>query len=361
MRLNTLVCVLPAFCLSFAPSLLGQDGAPDMSPAPQVKSFHKLLGTWNGAGTVRTSAEDPGMKWTATTHNTSVLGGHFVQQKLKIVFQGEQAPPVLAFRTIYGYDKETKKWMSYSIDNTGGTEANEIHWVNGKMMSGGSKTEMDMNGKLQFIVQRWTRTFSKNSYTIAVDQTVGDGKHFAHVTGSFTRASAIKVASASYTATKIPAMAPVAKQMAPVAKWHGKYRLKGWMIMAQGMPKMDIGGVEVVKSIFGGTILDLRFKGDPIPNAGSAYEGWGTISWSAHSNCYKRLYIDNMGGAVLHDLHLRDGKFVGGALLLSMGQPVVISSVMTLNDDGSKATFSEHKAFGTSAPIHASYFTYKKQ
>ena len=55
------------------------------------------------------------------------------------------------------------------------------------------------------------------------------------------------------------------------------------MIMAQGMPKRDIGGVEGVKSIFGGTILDLRFKGDPIPNAGSAYAYQfepGTSQWT---------------------------------------------------------------------------------
>ena len=354
MHLHTLFCVLPLLC----PSLVAQEGAPDMGPAKEVKAFHKLLGTWNGSGMVRTTADGPAMKWTATSNNTSVLGGHFVQENVKIEFEGDEAPPALVFRTLYGFDKEAKKWMAYSISNMGTAEAKQIHWVDGKMMSGGAKTEKDMTGKDQFIVERWSTTFGKDTYTLAGYETIGNGKLFAHVTGSFKR---VKIANASFNAAKIPAMVPVAKQMGVLHKWNGEYRLKGWMIMNPGMPKTDIGATEVVESIFGGTAVEWRLKGDPIPNAGPAYEGWGVIVWNEQDKCYKTLWIDNMGGAILHDSHLRDGKFIGGAATIAMGQPVVFSSVITLADDGSLAKFTEHKAFGAAAPVQALHFTYEKR
>ena len=263
MRLHTVFFVLPFICTS----IVAQEGAPDMSPAKELKAFDKLLGNWKGSGSAR---PQPGMnmKWTANSHASKVLGGHFVQEDVEITFEGEQAPPPLAFRNIYGFNKETKRWVFYAVSNMGTIEEKRIHWVDGKMMYGGSKTEIDMQGKAQFIVERWSTTFGKDSYTIASYQTVGNGKPFAHVVGEFKR---VKVANASFNAKKIAAMVPVAKQMGVLHKFNGTYRMKGWMIMMPGMPKTDIGATEVAGTIFGGTVLEFQLKGDPVQSFFGTY------------------------------------------------------------------------------------------
>jgi Protein of unknown function (DUF1579) len=353
MRLHTLFCVLPLL----SPAAFAQEGEMDMGPAKEVKAFDKLLGTWTGSGTVRASA-DARMKWTATSHTTSVLGGHFVQEDTKIVFEGEQAPPALVFRTLYGFDKETKRWMSYAISNMGTAEAKQIHWVDGKMMSGGSKVEKDMTGKDQFIVERWSTTFNEDGYSVASYQTIGNGRPFAHVVGSFKKA---KVANASFKANKIAPMIPVPKQMGALQKWSGSYHLKGWMIMMPGMPKTDITAKETVESIFGGAAIEFRLKGDPIPNMPGTYEGWGAMVWSDQDQCYKSLWIDNMGGAIMQDTHIRDGKFIGGLAVVSMGQPTVVQSITTLAADGSLGSVVEYRGSGAAAPVKSFSGTYTKK
>ena len=132
MRLQILPLLLPLLTTP----LLAQEGDAEMAPATEVSAFHKLLGTWEGNGTVNNGPDAPPMKWTATANNTKVLGGHFVQEDTHIAFHGDGAPPALAFRTLYGFNRETKRSVAFTISNMGTAESKQIHWVDGKLMHG---------------------------------------------------------------------------------------------------------------------------------------------------------------------------------------------------------------------------------
>ena len=83
--------------------------------------------------------------------------------------------------------------------------------------------------------------------------------------------------------------------------------------------------------------------------------------WSELDNCYKSRWVDNMGGAVLQDSNRRDGKLIAGGARVSMGQPVVFRSVITLAVDGSLGNVTEHTAYGAADPVQSFFGTYTKK
>src|SRR5690606_18120385 len=56
-------------------------------------------------------------------------------------------------------------------------------------------------------------------------------------------------------------MMPAAPQMTKLAKICGRYDVKGSMVPAPGAPEMSIHGVETIRSLFGGSTLEMRVIG----------------------------------------------------------------------------------------------------
>ena len=352
MRLYTILSAIPA-CLTLCSALTAQEDAAAMGPAKEQAKFHQLIGHWQGSGTVRGAAAEDAAPWTGTSVASSVLRGHFVREDT-VIDLGAGAPAKIVFRTFYGYDKEAKKWMSHSVSNMGGAISTEVHWADGVMITGQAMQKM---GK--FVVERWSTNFAadKNSYTFNSYETHDNGKPFKHVTGKFTR---VKAVEASATSGAHKGFSPTSEEMRYLAKWVGDYKMKGWMVMAPGVPKTNITASESIKSIFGGVAISFDLKGDPIPQFGS-YEGWGAFLWNPELKCYQTLWVDNMGGATVANGYRIDGKFVIGSTLVANGQPSVRSAVFHSAEDGSLAGVREHATVGASDPFHAFQASYTKK
>ena len=130
MKLSTL-SVLSSLILAAAPAVAQ---APDTSPAKEVKKFEKLIGTWEGTGTVTHGPGIPTEKWTSRSSCKWALSGHFVREDVRIEVPSQTNP--LEFINLYGWDRENERYVQIEINNMGVGRLNEVHFTdNGKMIT----------------------------------------------------------------------------------------------------------------------------------------------------------------------------------------------------------------------------------
>ena len=92
------------------------------------------------------------------------------------------------------------------------------------------------------------------------------------------------------------AFQPPSAEIRKLGKIAGNYAMKGWYMMAPGQPKMDIAADEVIAPIFGGSILEIVVEGKPTEAMGGfAYRAWSAIAWDADDECYRQIFVNNMG------------------------------------------------------------------
>jgi hypothetical protein len=123
---------------------------------------------------------------------------------------------------------------------------------------------------------------------------------------------------------------------------------------------MNFTGVESVRAIFGGTVIEMTSKGDATEDM-PAYEGQAWMTWDDHRKCYHLLYANNMGEVAEQQGWLRDSELVFTAAQLHQGQPTVHRGVLELNDDGEFSHYVGHSMTGTNPPIQSFDATYTKK
>jgi hypothetical protein len=83
------------------------------TPGEHHEHLKAMLGTWDLAGKVWESAGAPPTEWAGTSEMEMILGGRFLQQKVKGTMNDQ---PFEGFG-ITGYDNFKKKYVSIWIDN----------------------------------------------------------------------------------------------------------------------------------------------------------------------------------------------------------------------------------------------------
>ncbi len=338
---------------SFVASTATAQEPPAMpSPAKQLDKLAPMIGNWRGEGTVVPAPGQPSTKWRATAVTRKVLGGHWLRTDESIEFQGQgdAKMPDLAFRSFHGWDGENNRYVAHTISNMGTVESVEVFVDDNKVTSSGATVR---EGKP--VLSYWTTEFTADGSKLLGRESIAGSDFFTHVEGTMKRAGADATAKAIDAAfTMGPPSDPAPMQR--LAKAAGTYRLTGSMIMEPGQPSMQIGGTSTLQPIWGGSILELRVKGDP--NPGGDFEGWGAFAWDPRNNHYSALWVDSMGDASTSSGHWVDDKLVFRNSRTYHGAPLVQRGVIELDADGKFESESWTALMGTAeayAPFQATY------
>jgi hypothetical protein len=322
-------------------------------PAKQLKKLDRMIGHFEGSGTVNPGAGIPAMKWTSTSHCKKVLDGHFLQEET-IIDLGEGAPAPIAFRTLFGWDASKQRYVSAAIGNMGPAKIETVHFVDDDtMVTTGSAYEEG-----EFVVERWVTKFTKDGYTFSSQRAIADGKFETYVTGTVKRVKAAARGGVAVNATA--SFAPVPKQMTALAKLAGTYSFKGSMQMDASMPEIPISGTEKLTTSFGGNIVEGWVDGDPVENMGT-YKAWFAFCWDPNQNCYVQLYANNMG-----EIGESHGYRIGNDFVFTMqglqnGLPALARTIVKCDENGTVTKSLAHSIVGANDPLKMFKATYTKK
>lgn len=348
MRLAVLAVVL---CVPFAAA---QD--MDMSPAKQLQKYAPMAGTWEGTGTVLNNPGGDVDNWTSKSSARWVLNGHFLREDLRIEF--DSMPNPLEFTNLYGWDRENQRHVMIEVSNLGTAKIKDVYWMpDGKMVTADTTMMMGIP-----IVDRWVTEIGDGEISFTCHEAHGAGPFFELVTGTAKRTTNKHTAVALLDAAFAPqVVGPRAQKMSKLMPLSGDYTMKGWIEMAPGTPKMKISGVESVRPIYDGSLLEVVMQGDPTEATGGfGYEGLAWYSWDDRDGCYKMTYANNMGELSEQNCRQVSDKLIFTHEGLHMGQPTASRGVLTLTDDGSLNSFSSYALEADRAPRENFYATYVK-
>jgi hypothetical protein len=348
---------LPALVLlSFVPlaPLAAQEGPP--KPAEQVAKFDVLLGSWEGSGTVQHGPGGEQSKWICKVAARRALGGHVVREETRIEIEG--APGPLWFVTLYGWDRETQRYVRVESSNFGAVQFSEVFWTGPKEMVT-SRADV-MEGKP--FVERWVHRFDGAAWHFECQQAEGSAEIYTHVVGDVKRTSEKPSDLAAVEAAFMPEMAAGgAPHMKKLARSAGSYQMKGWFKMAPDAPQTPFTGSEQVRAMYGGSVIEFAAKGDEVPGFG-AYESLGWMAWDAHGRCYRMVFANNMGEIGEQECRFSgDQRLVTTSASMSMGKPVTMRSVIEIGDDGAFQRFAGDMMMDTAAPGRFFEATYERK
>ena len=295
------------------------------APAPQLDRFKPLAGTWEVSGTMKESAGDPEIPWTARETQRWVLGGHFMRQDTVIDFG--DAMPKLVFINFMGWDREHQRYVSCGAANTGEVSFQEVFFPSDDTMvmvnSGTAAGEL--------VVQRNVVEFTDDSYTFAIESAIGSSPFFTAIEGSAKKTAAV---GETLAAEASASMAPPVEEMSLFAKMAGEYDFTGTVVPAPGEPSMEITGHESMALIFGGTVASQTITGSAGPDV-PPYEAVGFGGWNPVDMCFDMVAIDNMGSVGKMQMRVVDNKTVVGTMASMMiGQPAVGRTTLILDAQG---------------------------
>lgn len=352
-------CLSASFLLSALPALvlLAPAAAQEQSlePAAEVQKFAPMIGTWEGSGTVNHGADGGSEEWTSKSSARWILGGHFVREDVRI--EMKSMPQPLLMTSIYGWDREYGRHVSVGLSNLGEVGLQEVHWTpDGKMVV---VSESMMMGTP--VVDRWvSEHVGGDKIEFTGDQAQGAGEFHQHVAGQMRRTSKEPSDIAIVDAAFVPEMVGTAKdKLGRLQPALGTYRMKGWFLPAPGAEKIEFTGTEQVRTIYGGSLIEMVSKGDPAAGM-PAYEGLGWMGWDDHRGCYVVGYVNNMGEVASVDCSLLDGNLIGTSSTRKQGKPACMRGVTVLGPKG----FTEHTGhmmLGAEPPVQVFAATYSKQ
>lgn len=326
--------------------LAAQGGMP--GPAPELAKLKPLAGQWEGSGTALFAPGAPASKWTGKVASEWALGGHWLMTDTEILFEGM---PAMRFHEYMGWDGENKRYVQLTVNNIGEGVLNTAHLV-------GDDTLVVMvpnmrEGTPQ--LERATTKFGADSQSFSLTFFGAVGTAREGVTGTFKRVAKVSVSALG----SAPAMGPADPAMAKIARMAGRFEVAGEMIMAPGTPAMKITGVDAIRTLFDGSIVQVATTGtaDGMPGT---YEAHGYYAWDATAGAYAVLMVSNMG-----EVMKGEARFAGDATLvqtfagLRMGQLSVSRSIMHLDAKGHPQKVVNHSCMGTADPMQDFTGTYK--
>ncbi|MFQ5654810.1 MAG: DUF1579 family protein [Planctomycetota bacterium] len=300
---------------------------PALQPAAELAKCEPFLGNWEGSGTATMAPGAPSMPWTSKSTSKKVLGGHFIQDEIRVDFQGEQEMPPLIMRGYMGWDRERNRFVSVGVSSRGDSGTGEAYWLDDKTLV---SVHASVRDGIPTIDREITR-ITENGMSFTVEHAEGAGSFFIMVEGSMKRSTtpySISAAEANIT------MAPASEPMKRIAQLAGSYQMQGNVIPGPGMAKMPISAEEHVKELFGGTVLSFHARSISLPGQPS-YEGVGFLFWDANDDCYKQCWLSNMGEFFQEEVRWSgENQLVTTASSLQFGQPGVQRAVINLGDDG---------------------------
>lgn len=315
--------------------------APEMpGPAPELKRFERLIGSYTGKGTAVMEPGKAPIDWTCQSTYEWTLGNHFVSVN-SIVDFGSAMPP-LAFRELLGWDGEGKRYVAIGVSNEGEGFLNEIVFpTNDTMVQIVAKK---MGGSP--CAERQETTFTKDGMQFRMTILGVTGPTFECVNGSFLRADNLKPVAIEASA----AMAPAAEPLVKMTKAAGTYEFKGEMIMMPGTPVMKLTGTDNCRPIFGGTVLQTtttgKSEGSPF-----TYQAENFLVWNKDKKCFDSFGADNMGSVgSMEQRIVDDGKILMTSLASYGGQMTSQRMVMELDAAGRFKKVMAMAMTGTSEP-----------
>ncbi len=347
-RLVALVSLLAS--LAALPALAAQEGPP--GPAAELARFDSLLGHWEGTGTAVMIPGTPPAKWTSTSTYQKALGGHVVQEDTVVTFEGMEQP--MAFRAYLGWDRENQAYYAIGIGNTGEASKGEVTFLP-------DGTQLQLNTQVREgtpFAERVRLKVDGDSMSFAMEMLMPEGSSQEFVTGSMKRVAKGKPLAVEATA----AMAPPSSEIGRCNRMAGTYAVTGSMVMMPGMAPMKITGTDVVRPIFGNTVLQVVTTGHA-EGSPEAYEAHGYFCWNPARKRYQLLSVDNMGQVGNMDGWFgADGKtFVCVGAQLYMGTPSAQRFVMHLDGEGRLLRGVGHNLVGDAAPFECFTCEYKRQ
>ncbi len=308
-------------------------------PAPELAKFDRMIGSWEGTGSVAMGPGQPMLPWTSKSRITKALDGHFIQEETAITFGGGM-PETLRFVSLIGWDATTKKFKQWQVGNTGEAGESELHWADDDtFVSTSSQVE---DGKL--VVERWTTTLSKDSYHVIGLRATGAGKFAPYVEGTNKRVESVPNSAFSMKGSFNVPLLP--EQMKKLAKLAGDYDVSGKMGGGPNGEMIDISGWQRVRPIFGGAVLGMYTSGEP-----QQYVAHAALTWSERDNCYRFLFANNRGEAGMAESRWVGNDLVTNMTGVNMGQPSAMRSVMKCDDKGTITGSTSHMMMGVADPM----------
>ena len=310
--------------------------AQNVAPAPDLEKLHAFVGQFEGSGKFVPMPGMPEMSWTSTATGRLILGGHFVQ--LDETIQTDFGP--MEFRTVYGWDGETKKPVTFTVGAMGAGSP-DLAWVDGKLVT-------TYHGEDQGtpFAERTVLDLTDEGYTFAMERLSGVGDSFKHVWGTVKRTSREPAA-----ANEVAADAPT-ELMAPLARMQGKWDLAGKVNM-MGF-EMEITATEDISWRYGGAVLFGDMVGQP-----GDYQAQWYLAWDPAGERFLHYSITSMG-----QFMAGSGRVVGDQVIFTAertqaGVPVLERSVMQVGDEGPVKAWA-HLLQGAEDPIVFFEATYAK-
>lgn len=322
-----------------------QDQAP--GPAGELKRFERLIGSWQGKGTVRMAPDADPIPWTCQSTYAWTLGKHFVGVDTLIDFGG--AMPPLAFRELLGWDRENQRYVAISVGSTGEGTMSELTFADDDTMV--SLVKKAHEGKP--LAERSVTTLTKDGMRYSMTTMHATGATIEHVTGTFTRAAKETPVATEATAAMMP-VAPAMERMHSVV---GTYSFAGEMIMMPGQPAMKIHGTDAFESIFGGSVLRMKTTGTA-EGSPDRYEAEGYLVWNEPKQCFDAMTADNMGWIGTMEERVVEDKIIATQACSYMGTPMAQRMVLTLDGNGKLASAEAWALTGTAAPYCSFKGTY---
>jgi hypothetical protein len=323
--------LLPALLLLFSagPALAQEPGFP--GPAPELARLKAFEGSWRASGTVRFQADAPETRWTSKGTAKWVLGGHFLEEQLRVDFAPDSNLPPLVFRSFYGFDRERRRYAVATASNLGMLELKDAFWVGEDAFVIQSLTIEDGVPALN----RETLKPAKEGYEFTIESARGAGPLVVLVKGSSRRADeGYQIGAADYGSFFGPPGRERGREMEKFKDAAGAYRVKGTFVMAPGAEPFPIAARETVHSYFQGSVFGHHVAGDPVPDF-PRFEGWGFIAWDEANGRYSQVWIDNMGNfGRSNAFWTEDRRLVATTEMLHMGQPMVERSIIDYGEDG---------------------------
>lgn len=323
-------------------------------PAPQVRKLARLVGAWQGEGISRMGGQEG--KWTATSSARWVLGGHFVQEDLRIDM-GEYVPAPMLIRSLYGYDREHDRYVALSVSNMGPPAASRVVFLDDHtLVTIAARVSMGAPA-----VHRTVTRLSADAYEFTLDEASADHPFQRIVEGRFTRVKEAPGIDGVETADASYAMMPVPEEMAKLDVMLGTWKVEGKMVPMPGADAVNVTGKQICTKILGGHVLAASVLGDS-QQGGPAYEALYFAGWNPDARAFRTLYADNMGvsgSGLQHWIGERTAVTIMQPSKV-MGVPAAFRSVAKMAADGGSFTVLDHWLVGDAAPEKAFEATFSR-
>jgi hypothetical protein len=337
--------------VSFLPVLLAglplcAQEAP--TPAPELAKLKPFAGHWKGSGTATKQPGTPPTKWTADVKAEWALGNHWLMVDTGIAFaSGEK----MRFREYMGWDRENQRYVTLTVNNAGEGVLSTPHFA-------GEDTMVVMMSMLRHgspEAERIVTKYGPDAQSFAITFLGAEGAAADAVSGKFERVAKVEPQPLEAAGTLMPADPAMAK----LARMAGRFEVAGELTMAPGAPPMKIKGMDVIRTLFDGAIVQVLTTGTAEGMPGT-YEAHGYFVWDATNHCYKMLMVSNMGEVMAGETRFAgDDAVVQTFTGLRMGQPYAARSVLHLDADGKPRKAVNHPCIGTAEPMQDFTCTYQ--